>query len=549
MEEANKQTTRTIRVPILTGCQDDIDPPATGDTAITLAAIAGVTVPVTGETPTTAITATGQYTGTVTWSPADDPYAASKVYTAIITLTPKTGYTLTGVTANSFTVAGATTVTNPVNSGVITAVFPATAATAPTSINIAAIPDVIAPVVGAIPDTTEIDTEQYTGSVAWTPEDDPYKGETVYTATITLTPKAGFTLTGVTANFFTVAGETATNAANSGLVTAVFLATGKAPITFKAIPGVIAPVRGETPVTVIVPTDQYTGTVAWSPAGGSFVASKVYTATIILTPKAGFTLDGVAENFFTVLGATTDENLTNSGVITAVFPETLAEGLAKVLLGSAGDYAILAETTVTTTALTDITGDLGLSPAAASFFTGFGLIKDTGFATSALVTGKLYAADMADPTPINLTTAVANMITAYNDAAGRSNPDKLNLGSGAIGGETLVPGLYRWTSTVNIDENDLTLNGGANDVWIFQITNNLNLANGFKVVLTGGAKPENIFWQVAEIATLGTTSHMEGIILSQTDIVLQTGASINGRLLAQTQVTLDAATVVDPAIL
>lgn len=549
MEEANKQTTRTIRVPILTGCQDDIDPPATGDTAITLAAIAGVTVPVTGETPTTAITATGQYTGTVTWSPADDPYAASKVYTAIITLTPKTGYTLTGVTANSFTVAGATTVTNPVNSGVITAVFPATAATAPTSINIAAIPDVIAPVVGAIPDTTEIDTEQYTGSVAWTPEDDPYKGETVYTATITLTPKAGFTLTGVTANFFTVAGETATNAANSGLVTAVFLATGKAPITFKAIPGVIVPVRGETPVTVIVPTDQYTGTVAWSPAGGSFVASKVYTATIILTPKAGFTLDGVAENFFTVLGATTDENLTNSGVITAVFPETLAEGLAKVLLGSAGDYAILAETTVTTTALTDITGDLGLSPAAASFFTGFGLIKDTGFATSALVTGKLYAADMADPTPINLTTAVANMITAYNDAAGRSNPDKLNLGSGAIGGETLVPGLYRWTSTVNIDENDLTLNGGANDVWIFQITNNLNLANGFKVVLTGGAKPENIFWQVAEIATLGTTSHMEGIILSKTQIILMTSSSINGRLLAQTQVTLDAATVVDPAIL
>lgn len=96
---------------------------------------------------------------------------------------------------------------------------------------------------------------------------------------------------------------------------------------------------------------------------------------------------------------------------------------------------------------------------------------------------------------------------------------------------------------------DLTLNGGATDIWIFQISGDLNLANNFEVLLTGGALPENVFWQVAGIATLGTGSHMEGIILSKTQIILMTSSSINGRLLAQTQVTLDAATVVDPAIL
>lgn len=92
-------------------------------------------------------------------------------------------------------------------------------------------------------------------------------------------------------------------------------------------------------------------------------------------------------------------------------------------------------------------------------------------------------------------------------------------------------------------DSDVTINGSATDTWIFQISGNLNLGNGFAVTLTGGALPKNIVWQVAGIATLGTTSHMEGVILSQTQIVLETGASINGRLMAQSQVTLDAAIV------
>jgi hypothetical protein len=152
---------------------------------------------------------------------------------------------------------------------------------------------------------------------------------------------------------------------------------------------------------------------------------------------------------------------------------------------------------------------------------------------------------MAAPTPAKLTAAISDMETAYTNAAGRPTPDELNLGGGAIGGLILAPGLYNWDGAVGIADN-LTLHGGADDIWIFQIAGNLTIASDFDVLLTGGAVAENVFWQVAGIATLGTGAHMEGIILSQTQIILMTGSSINGRLLAQTQVTLDAATVVEP---
>lgn len=93
---------------------------------VTEPAIGGVTVPVVGETPVTAITEGKQFTGMVTWSPEVSTFAASTVYTATITLTPKAGYKLDGVAANFFTAAGATSVSNGANSGVVTAVFPAT---------------------------------------------------------------------------------------------------------------------------------------------------------------------------------------------------------------------------------------------------------------------------------------------------------------------------------------------------------------------------------------------------------------------------------------
>jgi hypothetical protein len=219
--------------------------------------------------------------------------------------------------------------------------------------------------------------------------------------------------------------------------------------------------------------------------------------------------------------------------------------LAPVDLGTAKNYAVLAKSEISNVPTSKVTGDLGLSPAAASYVTGFALTKAGASWTSKQVVGGVFAADNDPPTPTLLTTAVKDMMTAYTDAAGRKLPDFVELGAGAIGGKTLTPGLYKWTSTVTIPT-DVTLEGDANDVWIFQVSGDLKLAAAKSMVLSGGADPANIFWQVTGVADLGTTSHAEGIVLAKTAIKLQTGASINGRLLAQTAVNLAGATVTAP---
>ena len=156
----------------------------------------------------------------------------------------------------------------------------------------------------------------------------------------------------------------------------------------------------------------------------------------------------------------------------------------------------------------------------------------------------MFAADYTQPTPARLTTAVGDMERAFTDAAGRA-PDVTELGAGDIGGKTLVPGIYKWGTGLDIPT-DVTLAGSATGVWIFQIAQNLTMASARNVFLTGGALPKNVFWQVAGSVAIGTTAHIEGIILSQTSIALETGASITGRLLAQTAVTLDTGTVLQP---
>jgi hypothetical protein len=213
-------------------------------------------------------------------------------------------------------------------------------------------------------------------------------------------------------------------------------------------------------------------------------------------------------------------------------------------------YVILAKTGISTTGTTAVTGDLGLSPAAATFITGFSLVPDSTacFSTSIYVTGKLFAANYNTggcTTPALLTTAIANMMTAYTDAAGRA-PDFTEVGAGNIGGMTLPPGTYKWGTGVLIPT-DVTLSGGANDVWIFQIAGGITQASGAKVILSGGALPKNIFWQAADVVDIGTTAHMEGVILAQTQITLKTGATANSRLLAQSAVTLQANAVTQPA--
>ena len=232
---------------------------------------------------------------------------------------------------------------------------------------------------------------------------------------------------------------------------------------------------------------------------------------------------------------------------------TAGAGPAAVDLGgstdsaSAGSYVILAKSAVTNVPTSVVTGDIGLSPAAASFLSGFSTTLPAGGASSssAQVTGRLFAPDYSTPTPANLTSAVGKMQTAYTDAAGRTSPDFVELSAGSLGGLTLAPGLYKWTNTVTIPT-DVTISGTANDTWIFQIAGDLTLAAAKKVILAGGAQAKNITWQVAGQVTLGTTSHLEGIVLCKTAITLQTGASLHGRALAQTQVALDGSTVTAP---
>ena len=212
-----------------------------------------------------------------------------------------------------------------------------------------------------------------------------------------------------------------------------------------------------------------------------------------------------------------------------------------VNLGVAGNFVILSKTGITDVYKSTITGNIGTSP-----ITGAALLV-----SCAEVSGTIYTVDAAGPLPGRvtsasmLTTAVADMQTAYTDAAGRNTPDYLNLGAGNIGGKTLTPGLYKWTSSVVIPT-DVTISGGPNDVWIFQVAGTFNMSSDVNIILEGGAQAKNIFWQASGAVTLGTTSHFEGNILGQTGINLKTGASINGRMLAQTAVTLQMNTVNKP---
>ena len=234
---------------------------------------------------------------------------------------------------------------------------------------------------------------------------------------------------------------------------------------------------------------------------------------------------------------------------------TVSTAAGSVALGTAGYYAILAKTGVATVPSSAVTGNVGLSPAARGYVTGWSETaapdaSDT-YSTSAQVAapGKLYAADyVGGTTSVDLTTAVANMQTAYSDAAGRPagvGATNLNRGAGTLTNDTLVPGTYTWNSALNIPT-DLTLSGSATDVWIFQVAGTLDMAAAMNVLLIGGALPQNIFWQVSGAVNIGTGSHFEGIVLGATSVTFGNLASIDGRLLAQTAVALDATTVTVP---
>jgi hypothetical protein len=216
-------------------------------------------------------------------------------------------------------------------------------------------------------------------------------------------------------------------------------------------------------------------------------------------------------------------------------------------LGTAGHFVLLAKSGVTNLPTSMVVGDVGVSPITSTAIVGFPLTMDVSntFATTPQVTGRVYAPDFTQPTPIALTTAIGDMETAFVDAAGRA-PDVTELGAGMIGTVTLAPGVYRWSSALVIPTN-VTLSGTATDVWIFQIAQDLTLSSGTMIILAGGALPKNVFWQISGQLVVNTGAHLEGSVLTHTQATLDTGASIIGRLLAQTLVTIRGAAVTKPA--
>ena len=239
---------------------------------------------------------------------------------------------------------------------------------------------------------------------------------------------------------------------------------------------------------------------------------------------------------------------------------TVCTGAGCVNLGTAGNYVILAQTGVSTIPNSVVTGNIGLSPKARIGLTGWSLIAeptDTAY-TSAQVSGRLYAADMVGgTTSSDLTTAVGDMQTAYTAAnglapAGGGDPAAGGVacpGTGALGGQTLTPGVYTCTTAISIAAGtNVTLNGAG--VYVIRTTQGITQATSTQVILTGGALAKNVFWVPALTVgiggTAGATTIMQGVILAKTNITIGTNATVNGRLLAQTAVTLDQSTVTTP---
>jgi hypothetical protein len=326
----------------------------------------------------------------------------------------------------------------------------------------------------------------------------------------------------VTATAPSSTGTAATNEPITATFDEAIDATTLSTVTF-AVTG-----PGATPVPGSVSYDEASSTVVFT-RSVALLVDTTYTATLSTD---------VADLAGNTLAAPVSWTFTTAAVVAAT---------EAVDLRSAGDFVLLASAGISATAGTTIVGDIGVSPIDLTAVTGFGETLDASgtFATSAMVTGNIYAANLTPPTPTKMTTAISDMETAYTDAAGRTMPLATELAAGSIGGLDLAPGLYTWGTGVSINT-DLTLTGSDTDVWILQIAQDLTLANGISVFLAGDALPENVFWQVAGQATLGTDSTFHGVILSKTAVVMQTNAVFTGRAFAQTEITLDANDVTQP---
>jgi hypothetical protein len=252
-----------------------------------------------------------------------------------------------------------------------------------------------------------------------------------------------------------------------------------------------------------------------------------------------FALLSLSVNAETVRGA--QRELQNSGTTPSV------------IIGNAVNYAILAKSGISTVPSSTITGNIGVSPIAATAMTGFGFTADPGgqFSTSTQLTGlnKAYSADCGGKTAVALTAAVTDMEAAYTDAAGRTTSfEKLNLGNGVLGSDTtlvLTTGVYTFGSSVAIAAEGVTFKGSATDIFIIQIAGDLTVekVSNVEVSLDGGALAENIFWQVAGKVVVKAGAEMKGILLVKTAVTFLANSSLEGRVLTQTRCNLDQATI------
>ncbi len=400
----------------------------------------------------------------------------------------------------------------------------------------------------------------------------------VYTATITTGAKdlAGNALAANKEWSFTTGAAPDTTAPTVSSTVPINAATGVAPdasvtatfseamdaATITTTTFTLTQTQGSTAVSGDV---TYTGTTATFNPTSTLTANTNYTATVTTGVKDLADIPLAANKVWSFTTAAAAVPVVCGGT----------SGANCVPLGTAGNYVILDDATVTFTPIATstttptITGDIGVSPAAASFITGFALVADATnvFSTSTRVTGKIYASDYAPPTPDNLTTAIGDKLIAYNAAAAKptsggglptggpkecpgagamSNVNNALAAGGSFPTTGLPAGVYTCTVNVTIP-GTLTLNGSATDVWVFKTTGTLNQSADVNVVLAGGALPQNVFWQVAGGVTLGANAHMEGVVLSATNISLVTGATVKGRLLARTGVLMDSNTVTQPA--